>query len=131
MNKHIYYVCIFYISISIFNILLTSTTDAYTYVYTNICMYIYIYILGDSIIDQTEAVSVENLPQFQPLRTASSILPLIRKETLPDQLQHYRRNLKWMKKTRFVNTLYMHPQERNIHGIYLCIFIFMYMYIYK
>jgi hypothetical protein len=21
-----------------------------------------------------------------------------------------------MKKTRFVNTLYMHPQERNIHG---------------
>jgi hypothetical protein len=50
----------------------------------------YKYILGDSIIDQNEAISVENLPQFQPLRTATSILPLIRKETLPDQLQHYR-----------------------------------------
>ena len=35
-------------------------------------------------------------------------------ELLRDQLQHYRRNLKWMKTTKFSNTLYMHPQVFNL-----------------
>ena len=34
-------------------------------------------------------------------------------ESLRNQLQHYRRNLKWMKATRFSNVLYMHPQVRH------------------
>ena len=59
-------------------------------------------------------------PSLNPFSTSDYIFsfPLtsshqyLGNEQLRNQLQHYRRNLKWMKSTKFSNTLYMHPQVR-------------------